>query len=416
MANPEHFEILERGTDVWNQWRADNPDVSPILVESTLWKMNLKEGDFRDSDLSGVTFSDCSFERTVFDGANLGGANLAGAKLGSSSFLRTNFNGAELSKADFSGCNLSYAVLRDAQLHETKFMGATLNHADLCDAFLLKADFRGAQLSDANLTGADARLTDFRDAVLERAKLVEAGLYQARFNRANLRDADLRFAQPVRTTFMGADLTGSFIHGISTWTVDLTDAKQENLVITQPGEPRLTVDNLEVAQFIYLLLTNRKLRDVIDTVGRKAVLILGRFTPERKAVLEAIRDELRRENYLPILFDFDVPETRDVTETVTLLAHMSRFIIADLTEPSSIPKELELIVPRLEVPVIPLIENTERPYSMFGDYRKYDWVLDIYEYEGLDGLIESLKDNVISPAEAKARELNERRNLSARNI
>jgi hypothetical protein len=37
----------------------------------------------------------------------------------------------------------------------------------------------------------------------------------------------------------------------------------------------------------------------------KAVLILGRFTDERKAVLDALRDELRKRNYLPILFDFD---------------------------------------------------------------------------------------------------------------
>ena len=43
-------------------------------------------------------------------------------------------------------------------------------------------------------------------------------------------------------------------------------------------EPKVTVDNIEVAQFIYLLLHNGKIRDVIDTVTSKAVLILGRFT------------------------------------------------------------------------------------------------------------------------------------------
>jgi len=32
------------------------------------------------------------------------------------------------------------------------------------------------------------------------------------------------------------------------------------------------------------------------------VLILGRFTDERKAVLDALRGELRKRNYLPILF------------------------------------------------------------------------------------------------------------------
>jgi hypothetical protein len=75
-----------------------------------------------------------------------------------------------------------------------------------------------------------------------------------------------------------------------------------------------------VAQFIYLLLHNQKIRDVIDTITSKAVLILGRFTDQRKAVLDALREELRKRNYLPILFDCSVPATRDITETVSLLA------------------------------------------------------------------------------------------------
>jgi hypothetical protein len=76
-------------------------------------------------------------------------------------------------------------------------------------------------------------------------------------------------------------------------------------------------------------------------VAPKTVLILGRFTDERKAVLDGLREELRKRDYLPILFDFAVPATRDITETVSLLARMARFMIADLTDPSSIPKELE---------------------------------------------------------------------------
>src|SRR5436305_12152586 len=87
----------------------------------------------------------------------------------------------------------------------------------------------------------------------------------------------------------------------------------------------------------YLLLNNPKIRDVIDTIAKKAVLILGRFTPERKAVLDALREELRIHGYLPILFDFDKPGSQDLTETVSTLAHLSRFIIVDLTGPSSVP-------------------------------------------------------------------------------
>ena len=67
----------------------------------------------------------------------------------------------------------------------------------------------------------------------------------------------------------------------------------------------LTVDNLEVAQFIYLLLNNKKIGNAIDTIVKKGVLIIGRFTKERKNILDAIRNKLRSQyDFVPIMFDF----------------------------------------------------------------------------------------------------------------
>jgi hypothetical protein len=195
------------------------------------------------------------------------------------------------------------------------------------------------------------------------------------------------------------------------WNAATTNAKQQNLVITRPKESEITVDNLKVAQFIYLMLNNSEIRDVIDTITSKVVLILGRFTDERKAVLDALRKELRQQDYLPILFDFAVPTTRDITETVSLLARMARFIIADLTDPSSVPKELEAIVPSLAVPVQPLIEGSSRPYAMFRDYWRYEWVLPVCRYEGLEPLLAMLGEKVIAPAESKMKALAERRHV-----
>ena len=151
-----------------------------------------------------------------------------------------------------------------------------------------------------------------------RPNLYQANLIEADLRGANLCGAKLRRAQLVDTNFTGADLTGCHIFGISAWRLKLERAKQQSLVITDTNEPEITVDNIEVAQFVYLLLHNEKVRDVIDTITSKAVLILGRFTEERKAVLDALRDELRQRNYLPILFDFEKPRTRDTDETITL--------------------------------------------------------------------------------------------------
>jgi uncharacterized protein YjbI with pentapeptide repeats len=371
MANDEHVAILNQGAEAWNAWRHENALKDIGVVP------DLRKADFRKADLAGA----------ILSGALLGEADLNGADLSGANLYEANLLQAHLNKAHLNGTNLSGANLVCAQL-----VGARLSGADLSRAFLLLADLTGAHLDGANLFGAN--------------------LSGANLSGANLSGAYLECANFVETDLTGADLTGCRINGISVWDTKLDkDTKQQNLIITTFSQPEITVDNIEVAQFIYLLLHNEKIRDVIDTVTSKAVLILGRFTDERKKVLDALREELRKRNYLPILFDFNVPATRDITETVSLLARMARFIIADLTDPSSIPKELEAIVPGLAVPVQPLLEGASRPYAMFKDYWKYEWVLKPYRYEGLEQLLGALAEEVIAPAEGKVKALEERRRM-----
>src|SRR5262249_57367770 len=136
----------------------------------------------------------------------------------------------------------------------------------------------------------------------------------------NLSRADLMAATLVNTDLTDADLTGCRVHGVSVWNVKLERIKQQNLVITRADEPAITVDNIEVAQLIYLLLHNEKIRDVIDTVGKKGVLLLGRFTESRMVVLERLKEKLRSLGFVPMVFSFDKPETKDFAETVRLLA------------------------------------------------------------------------------------------------
>jgi hypothetical protein len=357
MANDDHVARLNEGVDTWNAWRKENPDIRPDLSGADLYETLLSWANLSEASLSRANLS----EATLFH-ANLRNADLSNAALGK----------ATLSFADLSGANLSRADLGSAVFFE-----ANLRRADLSGAY-----FFGSVLSGANLSGA------------------------------NLSGANLKHSLLIDTDLTGADLTGCHIYGASVWQLKLDETtKQENLIIAGPNEAAITVDNIEVAQFIYLILRNQKIRDVIDTITSKTVLILGRFTDERKKVLDALREELRKRNYLPILFDFDVPTTRDITETVSLLARMARFIVADLTDPSSIPKELEAIVPGLAVPVQPLLEGSTRPYSMFKDYWKYEWVLPVYRYEGLERLLAALGDKVIAPAEGKVKALESRRRM-----
>jgi uncharacterized protein YjbI with pentapeptide repeats len=386
MANDEHVAILKKGVAVWNAWREANPD-----IEANLNGANLSEANLGDANLSD---------------ANLSGANLSGANLGDASL-----SGAYLTKAYLSGANLRGAHLYLAYLNKANLSGANLSGANLTLAYFIEANLNAANLSGAKLIHATLSYANLSGANLNGTNLSAANLGGANLSGANLSGAHLLSATLVNADLTGADLTGCRIYGVSAWGLKLERTKQQNLVITPENEPEITVDDIEVAQFIYLMLNNQKVRNVIDTITSKAVLILGRFTDEPKAVLDALREELRKRNYLPILFDFSVPATRDITETVSLLARMARFIIADLTDPSSIPKELEAIVPDLAVPVQPLLEGSSRPYAMFRDYWKYDWVLPVYRYEGIEPLLATLAEKVIAPAEGKVKALEERRRM-----
>jgi hypothetical protein len=249
-----------------------------------------------------------------------------------------------------------------------------------------------------------------------KANLIFANLSNANLSRANLIEADLSWSNLSGVNLSETTLAGCRIHAISAWNIQLKDTIQEGLIITPYYEATITVDNLEVAQFIYLLLNNPKIRDVIDTIAKKAVLILGRFTPERKVVLEAVKDALRMKDYLPILFDFEEPASRDITETVSTLAHLARFVIADITDAKSIPQELKSIVPNLpSVVVQPLILNSQHEYSMFEHFTRFPWVLPVYRYTDEVSLLQSLNAKVIEPAEKKAQELNASM-LNLRNI
>jgi len=380
MANQKHLDILKQGVETWNRWREQHYDVIAALD--------------RISISDGVSLT------------NLSGAN----------FLNTDFSWSDLSRTDLTKADLRYASLIRTNLQEANLTEADLTNATVNGAFLEKAILKNALLRRADFSRADLCGADLCGADLTEATFYEANLSSTKLNGANLERASLTKAILDGTDLTGANLSNCSVYGVSAWNVQLVGATQRNMVITSPLESTITVDNLEVAQFIYLLLNNKKIRDVIDTITSKVVLILGRFTPERKAILDTLREELRKQNYLPVLFDFDKAASRDLTETVSTLAHLARFIIVDLTDPSSAPHEVATVIPQTVVPVQPLLtlqpfivdgKAVERhEYTMFEDLRRrYHWVLPTFRYQNTNDLLVSLKEKIIEPAEQKAKEL-----------
>jgi hypothetical protein len=205
--------------------------------------------------------------------------------------------------------------------------------AKLVETNFVRADLRKADLTGVTVNGANFRDAKLQDAILTTARLGAASFVGTDLRKANLVDADLSYCRFIESNLEGADLTGSRVYGISAWNLELSDASQNDLIITRESEPTITVDNLEIAQFIYLLLNHKKLRDAINSVTERGVLILGRFRKGGLTILRSIADKLRTEGYLPIIFDFDKPQARNFTETVKTLTGLSRFVIGQTQIP-----------------------------------------------------------------------------------
>jgi uncharacterized protein YjbI with pentapeptide repeats len=381
MADKEQLAIIRRGTQVWNQWRIEHP--STII-------------DFSDANLNGADLSDADLSDAILNGANLSDAILNGANLSDA-----NLNGADLYRADLIGADLSGAFILLANLNWANLSRASLREAHLCDALLFSADLSEADLSKADLSRAYLSYANFSDADLSDADLSETNLNGANLNGANLNGANLSSCQLVQTQLQRATLTQTKIYGISVWDVTLDDAIQQDLVITDDQQPRITVDNLEVAQFVYLLLNHHKLRSVLNAVTERGVLLLGRFGGGGLAVLEAIAETLRasEHNYLPMIFDFARPDQRDYTETIKTLAGLARFVIVDLSGPS-VPQELYATVPHLAIPFIPILEADRKPHAMLVDFYKYPWFSSkVVRFANVDELHSLIPTQIIAVAE-----------------
>lgn len=431
MANEEHLKILTQGVQVWNRWRQDHPDVIPDLEKAEIDIKDLnginlsntgmrwawfKKADLTEADLRSADLGYARVAYGVMDRADLRGAYLREASLMDTKFRRADCRGAILSgasliDADLSEANLEHAMISDrallmqAKLNKAHLAGADLTTSDLRNAELIGADLTGANLNQASLISAN-----LTDANLTSAQLFRTDLADAQLIRTNLTDADLGFARLIDTNLQGAQLVNCSIHGISVWGVNLEGATQTNLVITSSSDwSKITVDDLEVAQFIYLLLRNGAIRKIIDTISTKAVLILGRFSiKDRKDVLDALAEKLRTLDLLPIIFDFERLEHQDIIETIQTLAGMSRFIIADVTSARVTPDELRAFVPDFSVPLIPLFHPSPeepKPYASLHTLKKYPWVFEPVEYSSKEELIAALEERVVKPANAKRQEL-----------
>jgi uncharacterized protein YjbI with pentapeptide repeats len=395
-GNPKHLEVLlesmRRGSARhWNRWRVQHPRVRPDLRKVQLAGRSLRRFDLR---------------RARLDDAVLTRADLSGARL--------------------ERASLRVADCRFALLWSARADGANLTGANFRGATLLRAHFRRTNCrGESSFNDANLREADFSNAKMANADLSRADLSEATFDCADLSNAHLAEAILDGTSFRGATLRGALLHGTFIRRVQTdkqTDQRELSVDVHVVWERRrgsivdfADADDIRLAQFHDVVDERGSIAWLLSAGTKRVVLILGRFTPRRKRVLDRLAASLRSRGKIPVIYDFPGPADREITDLVRFVAGMSQFIVVDMTSANSVPLELQATIPDLMVPVLPIVQSGSRVFSMFADLqRRYFWIQQPLSYKTAEELVQWLDEAIIARAERAADEIKARRAVSVR--
>src|SRR5579884_4022382 len=269
-------------------------------------------------------------------------------------------------------------------LAETDLSNLSLRGADLSAANLFKANLQGALLEGANLCGALLWSANLYEAVLCGANASEAML-----SRADLSGADLRRARLDRAHLYEANLSDCLIDGLSVHDAELMQSQQANLHFVEDGAV-MTIDDLEMAQFVSLALHSR----ILQRCGR-IVLIAGAFR-ERAGLLVTLKEALAASHYVPLTFDLAQSHR---AERLLTLARLARFLLLDLTDLLFLPVSVQTLIRQKTLPIQPLLDVSEERACRCREIAPSPWVLPTYRYRGLAHLHETVQERLIAPAE-----------------
>ena len=288
-------EVVLKGAATWNDWRARNP--------------------------GSVTFANPNWYKSP----GRGGAQVKGRNI-----------------LDFAGINLS-----DADVLHATAEGLDLHGAVIEDTVFDEGDF-----SRASFAGATFRRTRFTKTILTGASFDGASFVDCNLDRVNL----------VGASFQVKEITETVVYGIAAWDLKTDpNMRQSKLVVERTygfysemiaaGTVPLTVDDIELAQFVYYLTNHRKMRDTLNVLNERGVLLLGRFKGGGLERLHALREWFAGRQYMAMIFDFARPDNLDLVETVVTMAGLSRFVVADLSGPR-VPEEVRAIVAAVRKPLL----------------------------------------------------------------
>ena len=254
------------------------------------------------------------------------------------------------------------------------FSGYVFRNIVFKAAFAESLCLRGAVFEDCFFDDGDFSSADFSDVEFKNVRFNKTIMTNSCFRGARFENCNLNRINISGSDFDVNEIRDTVVYGLSAWDVTIgATAQQSNLIIEntydlpselyQRGAASMSVDDIEVAQFVYMITNSHRLRSTLQAMNEKTVLLLGPFAQDNGLQrLHELRDALQKHGYIAMVFDFSRPDALNLTETVTVLAGLAKAVIADLRGPS-VPHEIATICSSYSKPVA----WYGNKYAMFDD-------------------------------------------------
>ncbi|MBN2520440.1 MAG: pentapeptide repeat-containing protein [Bacteroidales bacterium] len=155
-GNWQHYEIIYKGSKIWNDWRENNTDIIPNLSYMEFEGLEANKANFSDAKFIGTRIKESKMEKCSFAAANLATASIKETLLEGSDFKNatlnnTNFKENKLMNSDFRYANLQYAVFKECDLTNANFKGADLRNCTFEEVKLDNCIFEGALANSSTI-------------------------------------------------------------------------------------------------------------------------------------------------------------------------------------------------------------------------------------------------------------------------
>ncbi len=296
------------------------------------------------------------------------------------------FSLSTVSKFDFSNTSFKNCEFINVSFHQCNFERSSFFQCKFIDAGtrLIFCHFRDCKFEechfeDITLSGSVFNYSRFLKCNVIKSSLVEASLVGCRFIESLVDDCN--------------------ISGASIWDITVEDTTQSNLKINygKGKSQELIFQDLALANALYIFASNNKnFAGFLDKKSTNFVLILGRFGANLDN-LNMIAEALRSRQFSPIIFDFEV-EDLTLIETIKFLALLSKFIIVDISNPKSVPSELEAIISTVIIPIVPIVISEYNPFGTFSAYSNLPNVLKPILFDTVQQIVDQIDELIIKRA------------------